>query len=206
MPKIQTRGRRPLPGLPREANGRVLRSERERLDREEANRKAAEDRRRRSEDLELIAAQPHRKGDATDHRLESPLGRFIASHRLRPEIHRGADAFADLIRKWRSARGVPTDIRIAGGGSGLGPSDEQVSKWAKRIERARAVILVDVMGGHGLTEVGAVAVYELVRAMVADSRDMMVLNPAPVITALRSMAVEMGKLDAGLHPYQAKAA
>jgi hypothetical protein len=223
MRKVERRGRPPSSRL-RDPNGRTVRltvQERDEVEKEQAKRAKLEAARRRQEDEQLIAGQPHRRGAPDDSRRESPLGRFVAANKLRPEIHRGVDAFGDLARRWGVHVGAQRDIRPPSGGvgGGEGPTAKQIDAWGTRIEKIRKAVKAELTKDHFLgideegkqhtyrrTEDDALRTYEIVRAMVVDARDMMVLEPDLVIRAMCVIAVEMGAWGGKEHPFAKRAA
>lgn len=184
-------------------------AEREKDRREAERQQKVADERRMAEDKHLIHSQPHRQGgDPTDGSRESPLGRFVAANRLKDEIHIGADKFGALVRRWRGLNGVPSDIRVPRNGPGGGeePSVKEMADLATRIEAIRDKAISEVMQVCGKSKAGGLEVYEVIRAIVVDGRDMIVLNPQPVVIALRTIAVEMGALTGKDHPFARRAA
>jgi hypothetical protein len=140
-------GRKMKSGL-REANGRAKRPTR---DDQEANQ------------LRVILSQPHRRGqdNPTDQKHASAFGRFCVRMKLREEIYTASEKFAALVRAWRSAKGVPTQIRIQGSGNGLGPSDEAVKAWGDRIASIE----------HGVLAKCDPRGYVAIRVMILDEVD-----------------------------------
>lgn len=183
-------------------------AEREKQRREAERQQKLAEERRIAEDTHLVHSQPHRRDDPKDGRRESPLGRFVAANRLKDEIHIGADKFGALVRRWRSLKGVPSDIRIPRDGVrvGDGPTDDEVNELCRRVERVRRAAMDEVMRVCGKTEAGAEEIFERIRAIAVDGRDIMILNPQPVIIALRVIAVEMGSMDGKDQPFDRRAA
>jgi hypothetical protein len=143
--------------------------------------------------MSVALAQPHRSGakDQADPRLESPFGRFCVGWKLRREISVAADDFSALVRGWRAAKGVPSEIRIEGSGNGLGPSDEAVRAWGERIAKVEHAVIAksDPRG------------YLALRVMVIDGNE---CDPRFGVLARMAafwLAVEMGTLSPKETPF-----
>lgn len=220
MLSIQRRGRPPKTGerFPGGDLRPLTPAEREKQQREEERQRKLAEERRIAEDKRLIHAQPHRRGDPEDSRRESPLGRFVAANKLRPEIHQGVNAFGDLWRRWCALKGAALDVQPprgwAASGGGDGPSAEQVEAMRLRIEAIEAAVIKaltegrfwsrDHMGKERYfrrSDNEARATFDLIRAMAAGGRDMLVLDNQAVISAMCVIAVEMGAWTKRDHPF-----
>lgn len=94
-------------------------------------------------DKAVVLAQPHRLGD-TDQRCESPLGRFCIRYKLNHDLLKAGRDYADIVRRWRAAKGIPTNEDLGGRGGGEGPSDETVKRWGlKRMKCDQAMALAN---------------------------------------------------------------
>lgn len=111
-------GRKRKPGR-REKNGRIKRPSPDTV---------------RQGDRALVLSQPHRLGDS-DQRCASPFGRFCIRYKLCTEILKAGETYAATVRRWRAAKGIPTNESLGGGKGGDGPSDKTVIKWG--LERMR---------------------------------------------------------------------
>jgi hypothetical protein len=121
----------------REPNGRLSRTEKMKPTAEalnEANRKAIE------QEIGVVLMQPHRRG-RDDKYPASALGRFVVAQGLRSEVYDAADRYADLVNRWRAAKGIPTPVRLSIGGNGEGPAEETVKSWAQQIARIELAIV-----------------------------------------------------------------
>ena len=136
----------------------------------------------------VVLRQPHRLGN-TDQRCESPFGRFCMKHGLRDEILQAGEQYEGIVRRWRAAKGIPTEGTGNGGGSGDGPSDATVAEWtAQRFNCDRAM---QTASYDGWCDVAGMLLY---RAEARDGfRD-------AAIGALVALARELGTLMSG-HPY-----
>lgn len=165
----------------REANGRPLRA---RVGQQEASA-AAE----REATLSVAMAQPHRLGDA-DPRCSSALGRFCLRNKLKSELLRAGEAYAGIVRRWRAAKGVPTEGNGSVGGSGGGPSDATVREWGKqRLRCDRAMMKAH---GDGMYAVVLMTLYE------GDCPDG---QAQFAIWALTALAAELGVIGED-HPFR----
>jgi hypothetical protein len=166
----------------REPNGRIQRPTMQQLT---ALAIAREDR-----EKVVVLDQPHRRGDTSQLR-ESALGRFVLDHyadaRMARSVYDAGLAFADVVRRWRAARGVPAIDRAGGGlSTGVGPSAATVARWWAQI------CAVDTRLTY---EVSPVAL-RAVRHLVIDERDAPWLDPRIVKLGLGIVAEEMGKISA----------
>ena len=84
-------------------------------------------------EMQTVLAQPHRRGN-TDQRCASALGRACMALGLPQSYYDAGQNYAALRRRWRAAKGIPTDERL-GIGSGAGPEDGTVEGWEREIEQ-----------------------------------------------------------------------
>ena len=175
----------------REPNGRPQRSTVQQLKDMERDRSISE--------MKTVMGQPHRRGlsDPTDPRAESAFGRFCIRRRLRLEIRKGAEDFARLVRGWRAAVGVPTELRLPQeGGNGLGPSDDAVRAWAARIAKIEHAVLARVENGG----------YLAFRTMVLDDLESDHRLDGQAQVAAFWLAVEMGAITPRESPFSTNGA
>jgi hypothetical protein len=145
--------------------------------------------------MQQVAGQPHRRefADPLDPWLESELGRFCRRNKLRRECFEAGEAWADLHRRYHTAKGAPDPLHTGGMGSGAGPSPEQVEKWG---EKLREVVFA-------VQDVNQAALYYTRRLCI---------NREPVppgqqfigyaTQGLVAAAVALGLLDGKVHPYE----
>lgn len=142
----------------------------------------------RQGETQIVLAQEHRLGNA-DQRCESPLGRFCIRYALSDEVFRAGDQYAAIVRRWRAAKGIPTDERVGGGGNGDGPSDETIREWgAQRLRCDRAMSEASHDG------------YLAVVAMILYRAELSAEQWFSVTLALTALAQELGTLH-GSHPF-----
>lgn len=144
-----------------------------------------------------VASQPHRRdfADPISPRLECALGRFCERQRLRSELFDAGREYADLLRRWRVAKGCPDPVHTGGMGSGQGPSDAVVASWWKQIERIEA----------GLRRESFLP-FLAVRHLAIDDRDIPATATAHAVEGLCIVAQELGRLPVGAHPFVRAAA
>ncbi len=92
------------------------------------------------EAMQTVLAQPHRLGN-TSQLCASAVGRFCLRMRLQPALYEAANDYAGLIRRWRSAKGVPDPEITSALGSGVGPTPEKVREWTTEILRIESAML-----------------------------------------------------------------
>lgn len=107
----------------------------------------------------VALAQPHRRGN-TDQLCESPLGRYVANHRLGRACYDAALDFAGLVRHFYRLKGIPLPCGdgYRGSTSGLPPNPEtarRITARLIRIERELAAV-----SRPGLDAVKQLCVYE----------------------------------------------
>jgi hypothetical protein len=150
------------------------------------------DKRARLAETSQVASQPHRRWarDPLDPRLATALGRFVIRHGLRSELFDAAGEWIATYRRWLAAKGVPDQLHAQTLGGGLGPSKATVDAWWRDIERVEA----------RLREYGQGALLG-VRHLCLDDCDLPLEAVADTIVGLRVVAVEMGRLPKGAHPF-----
>ncbi len=168
----------------RYGNGRLKRPTIEQLKQIEAERYR--------ENMQQAAQQPHRRDfrDPLDPRLESALGRFCVRHRLRGELYDAGNEWAEIRRSWNAAKGVPSEVRLGGGGSGQGPSDATVARWGR--------ILTDI--DEALYEVNAATMWAARRLCIDDVAPSREFEPY-AIRGLSVVAVALGRVEPSIHPF-----
>ena len=136
-------------------------------------------------EMQTVLFQRHRRGNR-DQLCESPLGRFFLENTmLRKELREAAVEFASIKRRWRAAKGIPTDIRPGeSSGTGNGPSDETVRAWGNKIDLVESSIKQRCPRALGpFTQ------------MVIDERDIRPDQAIAVVFALHAAAIALGVLD-----------
>lgn len=175
---------RPRKAGAREPNGQLQRStlaqiiaaDREQTERERQNATA------------VVMAQPHRRGN--DHPwCATALGRFCLAHRLKKDLHDAGEKFADLVRRWRAAWGVPVPISLGIGGSGQGPLMRTAAGWEEQIASVENA-LRRVSTAHLIA----------IRHLVLDDADVPAQHSSVAIEALMVLARSMD-IDPGKHPF-----
>ena len=153
---------------------------------------------KRADQLRVILTQPHRRGteNPMDQKHESSFGRFCIRRKLREEIYTAGGQFAALVRRWRAAKGVPTQLRLGEGGSGLGPSDETVARWGCEIAG------ID----HGVIARSDPRGYLAIRTMILDEAESDPRLDDLAQVAAFWLAVETGNLTARESPFLQKRA
>lgn len=78
-----------------------------------------------AEMMAVVKAQPHRMG-SDDFRLSEPLGRFVASHRLRSECYDAGNRYAEIVKEAKSAMGFDVAGWAPGGQGDCALTDAQL--------------------------------------------------------------------------------
>lgn len=138
----------------------------------------------------VVLAQPHRRGNL-DQMAESALGRLVMARKLRSEVYHAGNEYADIVRRWRAAKGVPVDLRLNVGGGGDGPSEETVADWGRKMERVEAAVRL-VSAERGL---------RLMNSVVLDCRDVSYLDEMVTCAALIEVTYTLGRLAKAAHPF-----
>ena len=167
----------------REPNGRAQRPT--------ASAQTAIARERNDAVMSVVLAQPHRRGSRSQWR-ESAFGRFCDDHKLREEIYDGGNAYSDLLRRWRAAKGVPTELRLGMGRSGQGPSDATVEAWTQRLGSIRLNVVLSAGAGAWLA----------VELLVVDGIELPKSCTRDAIMGAGALAIEMGNMSAKLSPFR----
>ena len=176
--KMARVGRKAKPGK-RHPNGSLRQPTRAQM---EANERAI-----RMAETRAVLNQPHRNGDP-DPRLGCEFGRFTVAARLSMEIYDAGEHYGGILRRWRSAMGIPTVERLNEGGGSDGPSDETVKTWARQINEAyRAMARVSRRGARCVTN------------LIADHVPVPEWHMPGCTTALIALAHEMGHLQRPMH-------
>ena len=135
----------------------------------------------RMAETQYVLNQQHRNGDP-DPRLGCEFGRFTVAAKLSMEIYHAGEHYGGILRRWRSAMGVPTSDRLNEGCGGEGPSDETVKTWARQINEAyRAMARVSRRGARCVTN------------LIADHVPVPEWHMPGCTTALIALAREMGQ-------------
>ena len=187
-PTIEKRGRRPKPGA-RYPSGGLKPAMNTPTLQEIAD---ARDRARRETEAETMAtalAQPHRRGNPEPW-LGSALGRFCHFQRVRRELYDAGLEYGAIIRRWRSAKGIPSDERHGTGGCGDGPSAATVAGWERQI----AACEKELWTTRGMDA------YRAVRQLVLFDADLPEIDNKPAIIGLQAIARALG-LASPEHPY-----
>jgi hypothetical protein len=168
----------------REPNGRLQRPTLAQLKQMEAERYR--------ENMQQVSQQPHRRGFANpiDPRLESPLGRFCAFHKLRDELCDAGHEWAEMRRSWNAAKGVPDPVHTGGMGSGQGPSPATVDRWKRILDQIDEEL------------------YEANKATMWATRRLCIDRhfPGPeyvrfLINGLSIVARVLGRVESNVHPF-----
>ena len=148
------------------------------------------ERRRLQEQMATVLAQSHRNG-STDQRCGSAIGRFVLARKLKLAVYHAADEYGGLVRRWRAARGIASEVRDWAGGSGEGPSDATVRGWRARIDTLDAAI----------ERASSARYLAAVQRLVLEDREIDAPNHYGTVLALMALAVETGWLSARESPY-----
>jgi len=151
------------------------------------------ERRKRLAETASVMAQPHRAWagkQAGHHWLASALGRFCIRHKLRSELFDAGAEWTGIYRRWRAAKGIPDPNHSQTIGGGLGPSDAIVDGWWRDIERVETALR---QHGQGT--------FLSARHLLLDDSDLPDEAAADAIVGLRVVAVELGRLPKGAHPF-----
>jgi hypothetical protein len=149
------------------------------------------ERRKLQEQMAVVLAQPHRK-NSTDQKRGSAIGRFVMDRRMKPATFDAAEEYGALVRRWRAARGVPSELRDGPGGIGSGgPADATVRGWAARIEAIEAAVIAKSSARY----------LSAIRRLVLEDRDIDPADHYGTVLALMALAVETGWMSANEHPF-----
>ena len=151
------------------------------------------DHRQRMAETAVVAAQPHRAWapDPSSPWLASALGRFCIRYKVRSELYDAASEWTAIYRRWRAASTIPDPLHSSSLGSGLGPSEGTIAAWWRDIERVERALL------EGYGQVVLLAV----RHLCLDDEDLPHEAAAEALIGLRVVAVQMGRLPEGAHPF-----
>ena len=147
--------------------------------------------------MQQVASQPHRRDfrDPLSPRLDSALGRLCERLGLRSELFDAGRDYAELMRRWRAAKGCPDPVHTGAIGSGQGPSDATVNGWWRQIERIEAALRYQ----------GTIS-YLAVRHLCLDGADISPEVERDAVAGLCIVAHELGRLPVGAHPFARMAA
>lgn len=154
-------------------------------------------------ETELVQQQPGRKGQREpDHPwYESELGKFCKFHGLRPECVAAGLAWKELKRLFVVAWGGPVSEHHGGGGLGEGPSMGTSDDWKikmRRIEEKLLGIAIDDPDTGRMNK----ARFSATKALCLDNKPVSPENAPFARDGLRVLAIELGKMGAGEHPFQ----
>lgn len=138
--------------------------------------------------MQTVLNQPHRRGNS-DQRCASVLGRFCLRAGLRMELYDAGEEYAAVVRRWRSAKGVPAGYANHSG-RGSDPSDEAVANWKSRmIEMERA------MNSEGFQALMTV------RQLTLDGNDIGMEREGQAVYGLMALAVHLGFIRHDTRPF-----
>lgn len=141
----------------------------------------------------LVASQPHRAWapDPLDPRLATALGRFCIRYKVRSELHDAGEEWASTFRRLMAAKGVPDPLHTSTlGTGGGGPSAATVEGWERDVERIEKALRPYGQGA-----------WLGVRHLCLDNADLPDEAAADTIVGLRVLAITLGRLPAGAHPF-----
>jgi hypothetical protein len=144
----------------------------------------------------VVLAQPHRRGDTSQLRA-SPLGCFVlenySDQRMARAVYDAGLDYAAVVRRWRAARGVPTELRAGGGlSSSEGPSAATVARWWGQISQVDTRLVYE----------GSGALLKAVRSLVLDERSVS-FDARLLKLGLGILSEEMGRITSKRHPFRA---
>lgn len=140
--------------------------------------------------MQTVLAQPHRRGN-TSQLCASALGRFCLRMKLQPALYEAGQEYAGLIRRWRSAKGVPDPEITSALGNGVGPTPEKVREWTTEILRIETNML---RSGREW--------YYAVRSVCIDNVDPDASNEGYAVEGLMELARLTGWIDwRDKHPF-----
>jgi hypothetical protein len=148
---------------------------------------------RRMSETAVVAAQPHRAWakDPRDPKLATALGRFCVFYAVRSELYEAGVEWANTYRRLLAAKGCPDPLHQSTlGRGGDGPSDATVDAWERDVERVE----------NALRPYGSGALVG-VRHLCMDNADLPAEAAADAIVGLRVLAVTLGRLPKGAHPF-----
>jgi hypothetical protein len=176
---------RPRKSGHREASGRLQRPTLAQLKNVEAAKRLRE--------TDAVASQPHRRWapDPRDPRLATALGRFCVRYKARTELYDAGVEWTETYRRLLAALGAPDPNHSSALGSGGdGPSKATIDGWERKIEGVeRAVLKYGQSAYHGI------------RQLCMEDADVPGHEAADAILGLRVLAVTLGRLPSGAHPF-----
>ena len=148
------------------------------------------DRAKRQEQMQVVLAQPHRRGN-TDQRCATAFGRFTLRMGIRRELIQAADKYVDLKRRWLAAWGAcAVDRPAERTGLGEGPSWETMRRWSAQITE----------GEHAMMDASAPG-YFAIRLLLLEDAEIGIDQDAAAVISLKVLSVEYGLLKAHESPY-----
>ncbi len=141
----------------------------------------------RMAETQTVLNQPHRLGNS-DPRIGSEFGRFTVNHKISQEIFDAGEHYGAVMRRWRSAMGIPTSERLNERGGSDEPSRGAIKSWERQIDEADAAMARADMRG-------AICVKNL----VADHIPVPALHIAGCIAALVALACETRHMERPRH-------
>lgn len=142
----------------------------------------------RQKDAEIkrvVLDQPHRRDSVNP---ESPwnataLGRYCLAYKVRQELFEAGEAYAAIVRRYRAAKGIPTDSSTGEGGGGDGPSAATVAGWERQLAICARALETCPNGTDA---------FRYTRQLVIDDFDIDPLNYPPVVLGLQALAQALG--------------
>ena len=168
-----------------------------------AELEAARDAQRKKDEADAKAvarAQPHRAGfdDPEAKRLATALGRFCTVKKLPEHCYRGGRDYADLVRRWRSGKGIPgtyTEPRVEGADE-RSVEDRKAELDAMAVQIGRIDLELARLG-HGVF--GAIGRLVLGNNFIGD--DIVPAAHYDAVIGLGQLAIEFGHVGKTLHPF-----
>ena len=79
--------------------------------------------RERRKIIATVVSQPHRREfpDPSAQAVGCAIGRYVVRHKMALIIVDAAEVYAEARRKWRAAKGVPSELRMDGNGGDFDP-------------------------------------------------------------------------------------
>ena len=148
------------------------------------------ERKKRDGEKHVVLMQPHRKGE-TSQLAGSAFGRFCLRVRANPRLYDAGQEYAALVRRWRSAKGIPQQVRLGEGRGGEGPSDATVMAWTRAINGLNRAMSKATIEG-----------YLAMRQMLLDDYDIGAEQEGPACDALIALAVDLGFAKESDHPFR----
>jgi len=186
------RGAKMKPGQARYPNGRIRPPTQEALN--ELNRQKLAD------EKSTVWSQPHRRGfkNPDDEWLAFAAGRFCRRHGVHEEVKAACDEWLNIERRWQAGYGVPIGFEKHSGGTGRGPTEEQMRTWLSKLEKVERAII----GNPKFWKV----IFEAIRRLVIDDDEFTgQLDPERIKSALAELPVILCGSTRSLHPFRSAA-